>query len=99
MTLPIYNEEHLQWLRGKIVEIARSILSGEVGIVAGARKFCGASQYLEVDRDPDLLFFTGVDSEADSFFITGEARQRWNPEALRAKDAELADYEARVRER
>ena len=97
-TREIYNEEHLQWLSNKIVEIARNILSGEVGIVAGARKFGGVRHQVGDDHDPDFLFFTAVDSETDHLPI-GEVRQHWNSEVLRAKDAELAAYEAEVRER
>jgi hypothetical protein len=93
----IYNEEHLQWLRSKILEIARSILSGEVGVIAGARMFGGLSHQAG-DRDLDFLFFIGLDSETDHLPI-GDARQHWNPEVLRAKDAELAAYEAKVRDR
>jgi Elongation factor Tu C-terminal domain len=98
MNLQIHNEEHEQFLRGKVVAVARSILAGEVGIVAGARQFVRATHRVGVGSDQDFRFFIGVDSETDHLPL-GEVRQRWNPDALLAKDAELADYEARVRER
>ena len=98
MTSPIYNEEHRQFLSRKVVATAQSILSGELGVIAGARQLSGLGYQVGADRDPDFTLFTGVDSESDDLPI-GEVRKHWNPEALRAKDAELADYEARVRER
>lgn len=94
----IYNEEHLQWLSSKIIEIARRILSGEVDIVGGARDLARVSHQLGADHDPDFVFFIGLDSETDHLPI-GDVRQHWNPEVLRAKDAELAAHEAKVRER
>jgi hypothetical protein len=38
MPAQIYSEEHRNWASGKIVAVAKSILSGELGIVAGARQ-------------------------------------------------------------
>jgi hypothetical protein len=98
MTSQIYNEEHLRSVSRKIVAAAQGILSGKLGVIAGARQLCGLGHQVGADRDPDFIIFIGIDSESDDLPI-GEARQHWNPEALRAKDAELANYEARVRER
>jgi hypothetical protein len=97
MTPQIYNEEHRQFLGRKVVAAARSILSCEVGVVIGARQLCSLAHQVGVKGDPDFNLFIGIDSESDHLPI-GEVRQRWNPDALLAKDAELADYEARVRE-
>jgi len=93
-----HNDEHEQYLRAKVVAVARSILAGEVGIVAGARQFGRVTHRVGVGSDPDFIFFIGVDSETDHLPL-GDVRQHWNPDALLAKDAELADYETRVRER
>lgn len=92
------NEEHRQFLSRKIVAAAQSILSGEIGIIAGARQLCGLGHQVGADRDTDFTFFVGVDSESDHFSI-GEVRQHWNPEALRAKDTEIASFEALYREK
>jgi hypothetical protein len=98
MTSQIYNEEHRQFLSRMIVAAAQSILSGELGVVAGARQLCGLGHQVGAGHDPDFIVFIGIDSESDHLPI-GEVRQRWNPDALLAKDAGLADYETRVRER
>lgn len=92
MTSPIYNEEHRQFISRKIVAAAQDILSGELGIIAGARQLGGLGHEVGADRDPDFTFFIGLDSETDHLPI-GETRQRWNPEALRAKDAQAAAFE------
>jgi hypothetical protein len=98
MPAPIYNEEHRQWASAKIVALARSILSGEVGIVAGARQLNGLRFDVRAEHDPDLVFFVGVDSETDHLPI-GQVRDHWNPGALQAKDEELRRFETATQER
>jgi hypothetical protein len=92
----IYNEEHRRDARAKIVTVARGILAGELGIVAGARQLAPLHFDVAVKDDPDVIFFVGVDSESDHLPV-GEVRRHWNAEALRAKDADLEIFEARVR--
>jgi hypothetical protein len=98
MTPQIYNEEHKQFISRKIVAIAKNIISGELGVIAGARQLGGLGHYVEAGRDPDFTFFIAIDSETDDLPI-GEVRKLWNPEALRTKDAELIAYESSVREK
>jgi hypothetical protein len=93
-----YNNEHQQRASNQIVTIARSILSGELGIIAGARQINGWRFDVRAEHDPDFLFFVGLDSETDHLPI-GESRQHWSAEALRAKDAEIAQYESFYRTR
>jgi hypothetical protein len=94
----IYNEEHRQFVSRKIVAAAQRILSGELGVIAGARQLCGLGHGVGADRDPDFVYFIAIDSQTDHLPI-GEVRQRWNPEALREKDAEVAAFEAAEREK
>jgi hypothetical protein len=98
VTLPIYNEEHRQFLSRKIVAAARAVLSGELGIIAGARQLCGLGHEIGADRDAYFTFFVGLDSETDHLPI-GDVRQHWNVEALREKDAEIVRVETFYRER
>jgi hypothetical protein len=97
MATPIYNEEHRQFLSRKIVATAQRVLSGELGIIAGARQLSGLGSDVGADRDPDFTFFVGLDSETDHLPI-GEVRQSWNSEALQQKDAEVREIEASYRE-
>jgi hypothetical protein len=98
MTAQIYNEEHRNWASGKVVAVAKSILSGELGIVAGARQLARWRFDVGAEHDPDFTFFVGVDSETDHLPV-GEVRSRWSPEALKAKDEDLRTFEASVRDR
>ena len=98
MTAQIYNEEHRDWASGKIVAIAKSILSGELGIVAGARQLAPWRFDVGAEHDPDFNFFVGVDSETDPLPV-GEVRSRWSPDALKAKDEELRTFRDSVRDR
>jgi hypothetical protein len=94
----IYSGEHRRLASAKIVAAARGILSGELGIVAGARQLATLRFDVGTEDDSDFIFFVGVDSETDDLPL-GDVRSRWNPDALKAKDAELAAYESKVRER
>jgi len=98
MSSPLHNEEHRQWASAKIVALAKSILSGEVGVVAGARHLSAWRFDVDAEHDPDFVFFVGLDSETDHLPV-GEMRSHWNSEALRAKDEELGRFEASTRER
>jgi hypothetical protein len=97
MAAPIYNEEHREWASRKVVAAAKSILSGELGIVAGARQLAKWRFDVGAEDDPDFMFFVGVDSETDHLPV-GDVRSRWNAEALRQKDEELRNFEATFRD-
>jgi hypothetical protein len=95
---PTYNDEHRRLASAKILIAAQRILSGDLGIVAGARQLAPLRFDVGAEHDSDLIFFVGVDSETDHLPV-GEARQHWKPDALPAKDRELSAYEASVRDR
>jgi hypothetical protein len=87
-------------LRREIARVATRVLTGEMGLHEASREIARLRTGLtepEID-DPDLLIFVAVDSELDDVPLGG-ARQRWAPEALAEKDAQAADYLARVSER
>jgi hypothetical protein len=92
-----YNEEHRLFVAAKIVATARSILSGELSIIARARKLAGWRFDVGAEKDPDFIFFVGVNSETDHLPI-GEERSHWNPDALKQKYAELKILEASMRQ-
>lgn len=81
----------------QIVNVARRILNGSTGIVAGARELSRLRHPSHEKTDEDILVFVGIDSETDDLPL-GDARRYWNAEALKKTDAELTEYEARVRE-
>jgi hypothetical protein len=94
-----YNEEHLNYLQKQIIEIAKGVLSENIGIVAGTRRLIQSDLLAGGSlKDPDIKFLIGLNSETDQLPI-GEVRKHWNPEALKEKDSELATCEAKFRER
>jgi hypothetical protein len=98
MASRIHNEEHRQFLSGKIVAAARAVLTGELSIIAGARQLCGLGYEIGADRDGDFTFFVGLESETDHLPV-GDVRKHWNAEALQEKEAEITRAEAFYRER
>jgi len=84
--------------RQSMVRVAHGILDGSIGIVAGARQLTRLRLPSRAERFSDVLVFVGIDSETDHLPL-GEVRRLWNPAALKVKDAELAAYEVKVRER
>ncbi len=80
-----------------LLGIARSILSGTIGILDGCAAIASVAFPLnEPELNDALRFFAIVAGEADEF-PSGETRRLWAPEALKAKDKEAGDYERRVR--
>lgn len=94
----IYNEEYKRLASQQIVVVARQILSGELGLVAGARRLSCLRFDVDAKHDPDFAFFVGVDSETDHLPLE-EVRSRWSSDALKVKDEELQRYETTVRGR
>jgi hypothetical protein len=89
--------------RREVVRVAREILGGSVGIVAGARRmmnlyFDFAQRRSPMEKDKDILVFVGIYSESDHLPL-GDFRRHWNKEALKIKDEELNRFELRVKER
>ena len=75
----------------RIVDLAQRMLSGDVGLVEGSRQLVYVFGQLD-ERDEDLLApIIAVESETEDFPL-GEARNHWSEEALKRKDAEVADY-------
>ena len=84
--------------RKAMAHMARQILDGKIGIVAGARELTRLRFPSRAESDSDILVFVGVDSETDHLPL-GNVRQQWNAEVLKVKDEELKRYEVQVRER
>src|SRR5207248_901787 len=98
MTIPSTNESEILRAQSEIVSTARSILSGAVGIVEGARRINKLGHALGVERNPDFTHFVAVDSETDHLPV-GEVRRHWAADALRRTDEELRACESFYRDR
>ena len=85
--------------RERLVETARAVLRGELGVIAGARAINRLRHETVADAfDPDFLRFVAIDSDTDHLPVEAAERARWDPAALAAKEAEIAAAEAHWRE-
>lgn len=79
--------------RAQIVETAKMILATDISYVDGARIICPLLYEARIDpHAKPFVAFIAIDSEAESFPF-GDARKKWNSEALAKLDAELAEIE------
>lgn len=85
------NEEY--YIRGKIVAICEATLAEEIGIIAASRRLSALGLKFFGSRHEDFIMFDLVDSETDHLPVDIE-RKNWDAEALKRKDAEIAEAEA-----
>ena len=90
------HEEYLADQRNRAVEVASRILEGSIGLTEGIRNLLLFQKEMGRAKDPEFLFFAGIASETDDFPV-GDARKNWNEIALKQKDADLKEYEDRIR--
>jgi hypothetical protein len=83
----------------KAVEVARRILSGDIGMIAGCRQLAalGDSVVPDCRVDTDFVVFVAVKSESDALPLEDQ-RHNWDPSAYDAKQVEVARFESDVRE-
>ena len=83
----------------EIVRVARRIVDGSVGVIAGAREMTRVHfRSHSKEKDEEFLVFVGIDSETDHLPV-GEVRKHWSAEALAQKDAEIKEAEDFFRDR
>jgi len=75
-----------------IAKIAQAIIDGEIRLIEGARRIAILSHQLSYKADQDILYFIGLDSEANDHPL-GEERLLWNSESLSKLDLEVFEYE------
>ncbi len=85
------NEQYYIW--GKIVAICEAVLAEEIGIIAASRRLSALGMELFDGHDEDFIMFDAVDTETDHLPVDKE-RKNWSAEALKRKDAEIAEAEA-----
>jgi hypothetical protein len=88
-----YNLEEVQSVWAEAVKVAENILSGEVGIIEGARKLTAISYRLDsAETETDFLVFMATASETD-YLPVGKERELWVKSALQEKDVEIMQAE------
>ena len=85
--------------RERLVETARAVLRGEIGVIVGARAITRLRHEAVADPlDPDFLRFVAIDSDTDHLPVEAAERALWDPTALAEKEGEIAAAEEHWRE-
>jgi len=83
----------VQTARARAAELASRVLAGLESPLVAARELCRLRFSVGLPEDDrDFLTFVGVDSDTDALPV-GPARVHWAPEALVAKEDEIARAE------
>ena len=81
----------------KVVETAKGIISGEIGVIEGSRKLSSLRfDVTDVDHDPDFIPFVAIDSESDHIPL-GSVRDRWSETGIAKMDLERKETEDHYR--
>jgi hypothetical protein len=84
--------ERQNYLRSKILHVAKQLVAGKIGIIAASRELGSLRHEVEPRIAEMLVIFGAIDSETDTLPI-GTVRREWNQEALKRKDQEIAEAE------
>ena len=85
--------------RAQLVDAARAVLRGDLGVIAGSRTINRLRHDVTADPvDPDFQRFVTIDGDTADLPVEPAERERLDPAALAAKDAEIAAAEAHWRE-
>jgi hypothetical protein len=87
-----------EWSRRQLVEVAKSILAGNLSFIQGARKISRLSFAAGLRDDPDILPFVAIDSETDTLPIDDDVRRLWAASALEKLQPEIEKAEIWARE-
>lgn len=81
-----------------LIGTLRSVRSGLIPLLSGCVAISALGRPLETEGTLEeyLLLFNGVASEVDEF-PKGEARKHWSADALAERDAQLDEFERKVR--
>jgi hypothetical protein len=79
-------------------EVSQAVLSGRMGMIEASREPACLGQAPDVMNEEIHKVFVGACSESDHLPI-GAVRDPWNPQVLEEKDWEIADIEARWKDR
>jgi hypothetical protein len=90
--MKIPQPDYRQSLHDAVVETARVLVTGSVGVVEAARRFMELAAELDALDDEDFVYFMELDSQSDGFPL-GIAREQWSASALEREDLARRKYE------
>lgn len=93
MKRQVSHEDYVQMQRQHLYEIAKAILAGDLGIIAGIRQLIPFRDEIELtEAAEDFQVLIGIDSETDHLPI-GDQRLNWAEAALRKKEEDIMQAE------
>ena len=87
--------DYRQTLHEAVVETARAVVGGSLGVVEATRRFMELAAELDALDDEDFLYFIELDSRSDEFPL-GIAREQWSSTALEREDLDRRKHEDSV---
>jgi len=81
-----------EWERQRAKEIAAAVLDGRTSVLEAVRELYPLAHTDAIVDEEDRTIVIAIESETDDLPI-GEVRKLWAPDALEAKDAEIARAE------
>jgi hypothetical protein len=88
----VTNEYHWRENCREIVQRARDVVEGRVGIIEAARVLKELAFRVRAEEDPDFVTFRVIDSESHPLPV-GPERKNWSADALEREDAKIAAFE------
>src|SRR5688500_8115406 len=80
--------------RSAVVDAARRLVAGEVGVIVSARAITRAAHTLDPHmQDAELLGFIAIDSQSDHLTV-GPLLEQWHPSVREARRQEMLEFEA-----
>jgi len=93
------HDQYRASLISRILEIARAVVAGTGEIIGSARELAHLLRDIGLENEDKNLvqLFVAIDSETDHLPV-GPERTNWNPDSLKARDSEIAEYQVAFRE-
>ena len=88
----VTNEEEWNKDCQTIVDRARDLVEGRIGVIAAAQELVSLGSAIRALEGPDFTAFIAINSESDHL-PTGPERRHWAAEALIQKDREIRHLE------
>jgi hypothetical protein len=88
----------IESLRACTKEVSQAVLSGRMGMIEASRELACLGHAPDVMNEEIHKVFVGACIESDHL-PTGAVRDLWNPQVLEEKDREIANIEARWKDR
>ena len=92
----MFQIERLGLPRHELVNVANSMLVGDMNLIKGIRRICKLRFAVEDPENEVFLAIRGIESETDTYPV-GRVRSNYSPEYLQLMDVEMQSYLAQAK--